>query len=141
MCDSVHGADDWCWRVSFAFWVCGNGFARLGRDLHVWMHPFQATQHPADGLVLGRFGKNALDGNDALWSVPLSMELMVAASMLHLSCGCMSMDCQAWGVSCMPGCILFKPYSTQQIGWFRADLIKTHWTEMTHYGVCLFPYS
>ena len=72
--------------------MCGNGLTSLGHNLHVRMHPFQATQHPADGQVLGRFGKHALDGNDALGCVPLSIELIIAAGTFHLPCGCVAMD-------------------------------------------------
>ena len=64
----------------------------MGHDLHVRMHPFQAPEYPEDGLVLGRFHKNALDRNDAFWCVPLSMELMIAAGMFHLACGGMALD-------------------------------------------------
>ena len=69
-----------------------NGLASLGHDLHVGMHPFQAPQCPADGLVLRRFDKNAQDRNDTSWDVPLSMELMTGADTLHLACGCVAMD-------------------------------------------------
>ena len=62
---SVHGADDWCLHAPFDFWVHDNGLASLGHELRVRMHPFQALQHPLDGLALGRFGKNAEDRNEA----------------------------------------------------------------------------
>ena len=54
---SVHGADDWCWHVPFALWVHGNELASSDHELHVKMHPFQATWYPAGRLVLGTFGK------------------------------------------------------------------------------------
>ena len=91
VCGSVHGADDWCWHVQFALLVCGDGLTSLGHDLHVRVHPFQAPQHPADGLVLGGFGRNSLDRNDASWCVALSMEQMIGAGMFHLPCWCMAM--------------------------------------------------
>ena len=72
--------------------MCGNGLISLGHDLHVRMHPFQASHHPADGLVLGTFHKNALDRNDAFWCVSLSMELMIDADMFHLACGGMALN-------------------------------------------------
>ena len=67
---------------------------------------------------------NMKDRNDTLRCVPLSMELMIAASIFHLPCGCVAFDCQAWGMICMSGCITFRPHSTQQMGWFWADLAK-----------------
>ena len=70
----------------------GSGLASLGHSLCVRMHPFQAPQHPLDGLVLARFGKNAQDRSDTLLCVPLSMELMNGAGMLNLSCGRVEID-------------------------------------------------
>ena len=141
MCTCVHGADDWCWHAPFAFWVYGNGLTRLRHNFHIRMHPLWATQHPTDGLVWGRFGKDALDRNDTLGSAPLSMDLMIGAGMLHLPCGCMSLNRHAWGMSCMPGCIPFRLHSAQQMGWFWADLAKLHRTEVMQCGVCLCPCS
>ena len=63
---------------------CSSELANLGHDLYIRMHPFQAPQHPADWLVLGRFGKNTQDRNDTLWCVPLSVELMIVTDMFHL---------------------------------------------------------
>ena len=84
MCASIHGADDCCWYVPFTLWICGSGLASLGHDLHVRMHPVQATQYPLDGVVLGRFGRSAQDRSNALWCVPLSMELTIGADMVCL---------------------------------------------------------
>ena len=67
----------------------------MGLELHLRMHPFQAPQHPADGLVLGRFGKKPQDGNDTLWHVLLSIELMIIADLFHFLSGCVAMDWQA----------------------------------------------
>ena len=64
----------------------------MRHDLDVRMNPFQAPQRSLDGLILGRFGRTALVENDVLWCVPLSMELMIAAGMFHLSYSCMAMD-------------------------------------------------
>ena len=69
-----------------------NGLTSLGHDLHAMMHPFQAPQCPADGLVWGRFGRNAQDRSNALWCVALSMELTIAADMVHLPCLCVAID-------------------------------------------------
>ena len=127
VCSSNHGADDCCWQVQFALWVHGNGLESLGHDLHVRMHPFQAPQCPADGLILGRFGKNAQDRNDALWCAAVAalfMDQMIGAGMCHLPCWCMAMDWQARGTSCMSGSIHFRPHDAQQVGWFWADLAK-----------------
>ena len=82
----VHASDDWCWHVLFTFWVFGDILVSLRCDLCVRMHPFEAPQCQLDGLVLGRFGKNAQDRNDALRCVPLSIELMIAAGTFHLPC-------------------------------------------------------
>ena len=87
VCTSVHRADDCCWLVPFGLWVHENELKSLGHDLHVKMHPFQAPQCPADGLVLGRVGKNEQDRNDTSWVVPLSMEVMIADDTFHLACG------------------------------------------------------
>ena len=92
MCTSVHGADDWFWHVLFALWICVNGLTSLGHDLCVRRHSFQSPQHPSDGLMLGRFGKYALNRNDTLLFVPLSMELMIAGDTFHLPCGCIELD-------------------------------------------------
>ena len=141
VCTSVHGPDDCCWHIPFALWVHGNGLASLRHNLHVRTHPFQAPQHPLDELVLGRFGKNALGGSDTLWCVPLSIELIIAAGMFNLPCGCITMDWQAWGVTCASGCIPFRPHSTYWMGCTWADLAKMHRTEMTHCAVCPCPRS
>ena len=69
-----------------------SGLVSLGHDLYVRIHPFQATQCPLDGLVLGRFSRNAQDRRDALWCLPLAMELMIGAGMFHLTYGCAAMD-------------------------------------------------
>ena len=95
VCTSIYGVDDWYWHGLFAFWVHGNRSPSLRHDLHVRMHAFQATQHPTDGLSLGTFSRSAQDRNDALWCVPLSTELMIAAGMFHLPCGCIAVDWQA----------------------------------------------
>ena len=102
VCASVHGADDWCWYIPFSFLLMhGNGLTSLGHDLHVSMHPFQATQHTLDGLVLGRFGKNAPDKNDTLWCVPLFVELMIAAGMFNLACDFVAVSSQATVTTCL----------------------------------------
>ena len=92
LCVSIHAPDDCCWPTLFALWVCGNGFTRLEHDLHVRMHPFQATQYPLARLVLGRLDKNELDKKVALWCAPLSMELMIGADVFQLPCGCVVVD-------------------------------------------------
>ena len=43
----------------------------------------------------GQIWQNALDRNDVLWCVPLSMELMTAVGVFSLPFGCMAMNCQA----------------------------------------------
>ena len=73
-------------------WVHGNRLAGLGHGLHVSMHSFQAPQCQSDGLVLGRLSKNAQDGNDTSWVVPLPMEVVIAAGTFHLACGCVVTD-------------------------------------------------
>ena len=113
VCASAHGADDCCYHAPFALWVHGNGFPTLGRELHVRMHPLQALQHPVDGLVLGRLGKIALDRNDTSWCVPLSMELMIAAGLFHLPCGCMATDQQASSMAYLTGCVPFSGHIAQ----------------------------
>ena len=72
-----------------------NRLASVAHDLDVRMHPFQAPQHLLDRLAFGRFGKNAQDRNDALWCVPLSMELMIGGGMFYLAFECAAMDQQA----------------------------------------------
>ena len=93
------------------------------------------------GWLWADTGKNARGRNETLWCVPLSMELIVAAGMFHLPCGCMAMDWQAWGMTGMSGCIPFRPHSTHWMGWFWADLAKTHMTEMKHFVVRLLSWS
>ena len=116
MCASVNGAYDWCWHTPFVLWVHGNGFASLGHNLHVRMHPLQAPQCPADGLVLGRFGKHAQDRNDTSWVMPLFAELMIGAGTLHLASAYVAMDWQTRGINYMSGYIPFRPHNTQHIG-------------------------
>ena len=83
---SVHGPDDRCWHILFAWWMYENGLECLGHDLPGMMHPLQAPQGPVDGLALGRFGKHAQDRNDTSRVVPLSMVLLAAAGTVHLAC-------------------------------------------------------
>ena len=115
-----------------------NGLSRLGHDLHVRMYPFQAPQHPLDGLVLDTFDKNTYDRTGALKQVPLSMEPMMGADVFHSPCGCMSVHWQAWGTTCMSGCIPFRPQSAERLTWFWAHLAEAHRIEMTHYDMCLY---
>ena len=61
----------------------GNELESCEHDLCVMMHPFQAPQNPLNRLGFGKFGKNAQDGNDVLWRVPLSTKLMIGAGMVH----------------------------------------------------------
>ena len=99
-----------------------SGLISLGHDLHAGMHSFRAPQHPADGLILGTFSRSAQDKNNRLWCVPLSMELMLGIDMFHLPCECITVDMQAWGMTCISGCIPFRPHSTNWIDWLWADL-------------------
>ena len=55
--------------------------------------------------------QNALDRNDKLWCVVLSMELVIDVGTFYLPCGCLAMDWQAWGMTCTSGCIPFLPDS------------------------------
>ena len=118
-CVYVHGADEWCWHVPFALWVCGNGLSSLGHDLHSMMHPFQAQETLSKwagfGQILQKYRQNI---NDAVWCMTLFVELINGSGTLNFPCGCVTLDWQAWDVTYMAGCIPFRPHSTQQIGWF-----------------------
>ena len=69
----------------------------------VWQWIDKLTAGPADQDALlsgatvpsrwasfGQIWQNALNGNDTLWYVPLSMELMIGADLFHLPGGCMA---------------------------------------------------
>ena len=102
----------------------GNDLASLGHNLLVRMHPFQAPQCPADGLVLGRFGKNTQDRNDTLWCVPLSMELMTGAGTFHLPCGCVWEWSDKLGHELHVSMHPFQVHSAHWLGWLWSDLAK-----------------
>ena len=82
---SVHGADEWCWHILFALWVCGNELTSLGHDLHVTTHPFQGPTAPIGWAGFGQIWQNRLDRSDVLWCVPLCTELMSATGMFNLA--------------------------------------------------------
>ena len=47
----VQEPGDVCWHISFALWIYGLGLICFQHEVHVWIHPFQASQCPVDWLL------------------------------------------------------------------------------------------